>query len=204
MIRYFVALGDSFTEGIGDEVGGLELRSAHDWIALWMKAVNPETQYTNLATRGLRAGEVRNQQMQRAVNLQPDFVSIIAGANDCLRGPFNADTVKAELGLMFGAFGSIEARIFTSTLPDFTLRLELPEAIRGRIGRNLETTNTLITQLAQQHGAILFDFRASGLDARAELWSEDGVHPNALGYLETAKAVVPLLKANGIELEVKL
>ena len=231
MIRHFVALGDSFTEGVGDPdprsssandianpVGAtglsplhppqiglptlIPLRSAHDWIALWMQAANPNMQYTNLAERGLRAGEIRNQQMQPALNLEPDFVSIVAGANDCLRGPFNAHTLKAELNLMFGAFASLPAKLFTSTLPDFTQRLELPESIRGRIGRNLETTNAIIVQLAQRHGAILFDFRTSGLDSRAELWSEDGVHPNALGYLETAKAVVSLLKANCIELEV--
>lgn len=201
MKRHFVVLGDSFSEGIGDRVEGLELRSAQDWIALWMQIANPGMKYTNLAERGLRAGEVRSQQMGRALKLEPDLVSIVVGANDCLRGPFNAEGLKAELGLMFGAFESTGAQIFTSVLPDFTSRLELPSLVAERVKRNLETANAIIAKLAERHRAILFDFRASGLVAHDELWSEDGVNPNARGYLETARAVAPLLLANGIEFE---
>ena len=236
-MRHFIALGDSFTEGIGDpapvgtwsKLFGLAslqphnaddiadpdavgttrasslhtpipLRSAHDWLADWLQAANPGMRYTNLAERGLRAAEVRNQQMQRGLNLKPDFVSIIAGANDCLRGPFSAEGVRAELGLMYGAFQSIGARIFTATLPNFTLHLELPDGVRARLRRNLETANALITELAAQYGAILFDFWNLGAAHNPAWWSEDGVHPNALGYLETALAVMPLLRAHGIQI----
>lgn len=201
MIRHFVALGDSFTEGIGDPVEGVELRSAHDWVAEWMKAIHPEMQYTNLAERGLRAAEIRSQQLQRALNLWPDFVSIIAGANDCLRGPFNADALKAELGLMFGAFEGT-AQLFTATLPNFTLRLELPEGVRARLLRNLQTTNAIITELAERHGAIFYDFWGNDSEENLALWSEDRVHPNALGYLEIAKRVGPLLESHGIDLNI--
>ena len=68
-MQHLVALGDSFTQGTGDPVEGLELRSAHDWLALWMRAANPGMQYTNLAERGLRAAEVRSQQMPRGLKL---------------------------------------------------------------------------------------------------------------------------------------
>lgn len=199
MIRHFVALGDSFTEGIGDPFDPIPLRSAHDWLALWMQAANPKMQYTNLATRGLRAGEIRSQQLQRGLNLQPDLVSIVAGANDCLRGPFSAEGLRAELNLMFGAFQSIGAKIFTATLPNFTLHLELPDPVRVRMLRNLESANSIITELAGQYDAIFFDFW--NLEDNPAWWSEDGVHPNALGYLETARRVAPLLRQHGIELE---
>lgn len=63
MIHHFVALGDSFTEGVGDPVKGIPLRSTHDWLADWMRAASPNMRYTNLATRGLRAAEIRSQQM---------------------------------------------------------------------------------------------------------------------------------------------
>ncbi len=211
MIRYFVALGDSFTEGVGDTPGAsgclsrqtpeIPLYSAHHWLALWMRAANPSLKYTNLAERGLRVAEVRAQQMQRALNLQPDFVSIVAGANDCLRGPFSAERVRAELERILGAFQSVGARIFTATLPNFTLHLDLPGGFRQRLGRNLEAANSIIRELAGRYEAIFFDFWESGLNHRAELWSQDGVHPNALGYLETARTVAPLLRAHGIEVQ---
>ncbi|WP_337867174.1 SGNH/GDSL hydrolase family protein [Meiothermus sp.] len=164
MIRCFVALGDSFTEGVGDTPGPsgylprqtpeIPLYSAHHWLALWMRGANPSLKYTNLAERGLRVAEVRAQQMQRALNLQPDFVSIVAGANDCLRGPFSTERVRAELELMLGAFQSIGARIFTATLPNFTLHLDLPGGFRQRLERNLEATNRIIRELAAQNPSV--------------------------------------------------
>lgn len=202
MIHHFVALGDSFTEGVGDPVKGIPLRSTHDWLADWMRAASPNMRYTNLATRGLRAAEIRSQQMPRGLNLQPDWVSIIAGANDALRGPFQPDGLRAELNLMFGAFEGIGARILTATLPNFTLRLELPDPLQERVKHNLEAANGLIRELARRHGALCFDFWESDLDKNPALWSEDGVHPNARGYLETAKVMAPVLEQHGIALQV--
>lgn len=206
MIRHLVALGDSFTQGTGDPVEGLELRSAHDWLALWMQAANPSLKYTNLASRGLRAAEVRSQQMPRGLKLLGEgagdsLVSIMAGANDCLRGPFRAEGLRAELGLMFGAFQSTGARLFTATLPNFTLRLELPGGVQERLRRNLESANTVIRELAGQYGAVLGEFWESELEQNPALWSEDGVHPNALGYYRLARWMVPLLQQHGIEIE---
>lgn len=201
MVRHFVALGDSFTQGTGDPVEGLELRSAHDWMALWMQAANPEMKYTNLAEYGLRSWEIRDQQMNRALALNPDFVSLIGPGNDGLRGPFRAERLRAELNLMFGAFRSLGARLFTATTPDFTLRLALPEGVARRVRRNLEATNAIVRDLAKQHEAILYEFWRGDLERNPAIWSEDGVHPNATGYLEIARDVVPLLRKHGIELE---
>ncbi|RIH89088.1 SGNH/GDSL hydrolase family protein [Calidithermus roseus] len=198
-MRHFVALGDSFTAGIGDPVDGVRLQSAHDWLAQWMQAANPGLRYVGLASRGLRAAEVRAQQLQRGLSLGPDFVSVIAGANDCLKGPFSAESVRAELSLMLGAFQSIGARIFTSTLPNFTLRLELPDPLRERVKRNLQTANDLIRDLARRYDAVFFDFWEHPLEYDRALWSEDGVHPNARGYLEIARQVAPVLERHGIK-----
>ncbi|ADH63679.1 lipolytic protein G-D-S-L family [Allomeiothermus silvanus DSM 9946] len=202
MIHHFVALGDSFTEGVGDPVEGIPLRSAHDWLAEWMRAASPGLRYTNLASRGLRAGEIRAQQLQRGLSLEPDFVSVVAGANDCLKGPFSAERLRAELNLMLGAFQSVGARLFTATLPNFTLRLELPGGVRERVGRNLEAANHIIHDLAGRYDAIFFDFWESDLDKNPALWSEDGVHPNARGYLEIARQVAPVLERHGIAVRV--
>lgn len=201
-MRHFVALGDSFTEGVGDLVEGIPLRSAHDWLAEWMQAARPGLRYANLANRGLCAAEIRAQQLQRGLGLRPDFVSVVAGANDCLKGPFSADRLRAELTLMLGAFQNVGARFFTATLPDFTLRLELPEGVRERVRRNLEAANSLIRELARQHGAVFFDFWEHPLEYDEALWSEDGVHPNARGYLEIARQVAPVLERYGIAVRV--
>jgi len=201
MIRHFVALGDSFTQGAGDPSPQIPLRSAHDWLALWMGAANPGLKYTNLAEYGLRSWEIRDQQMNRVLSLNPDFVSLIGPGNDALRGPFSAERLRAELNLIFGAFRSIGARLFTATTPDFTLRLDLPEGVARRMRRNLEATNAIMRDLASQHEAILYEFWHGDLEHNPAIWSEDGVHPNAYGYLEIAGDVAPLLQKHGIELK---
>jgi lysophospholipase L1-like esterase len=91
------------------------------------------------------------------------------------------------------------ARIFTASLPNFTLRLELPDGVRVRLRRNLETANRILHDLPRRYETIFFDFWESDLDKNPALWSQDGVHPNALGYLEIAKAVAPVLEAYGIK-----
>lgn len=200
-MRHFVALGDSFTQGVGDPSGRIPLRSAHGWLALWMQAANPGMKYTNLAEHGLRSWEIRDQQMNRALALEPDLVSLIGPGNDALRGPFSAEQLRAEVGLIFGAFCSTGARLFTATTPDFTLRLDLPEGVARRMRRNLEATNAILRDLAAQHGAILYEFWQGDLDRNPAVWSEDGVHPNAYGYLQIARDVTPLLRRHGIEIE---
>lgn len=193
MIERFVAMGDSFTQGIGDEVGGLPQRSAIDWLAHWLAKQHPGMQYTNLAHHGLRANEIREQQLAKALALNPDWISIIAGANDCLRGPFSPDALRAELNLMFGAFSHRKVQILSATLPNFTHHLPLPQAVAQRIYRNLQNANAVLSEVAQQHGVWLFDFWETALNHQPELWSQDGVHPNALGYLETAKRMAHAL-----------
>ncbi len=200
MLQHFIALGDSFTQGAGDPSPQIPLRSAHDWLALWMQAANPSLKYTNLAEYGLRSWEIRDQQMNRALSLSPDLVSLIGPGNDGLRGPFSAERLRAEVGLIFGAFRSTGARLFTATTPDFTLRLELPEGVARRMRRNLEATNAIVRDIAAQHGAILYEFWQSDLDRNPAIWSEDGVHPNAFGYLQIARDAALLLQREGLEL----
>ena len=85
--HHFVAIGDSFTEGIGDSVDGFAKLGAVDRIAAALKQSNPDLRYTNLAQRGLVVTEIREQQLDTALRLDPDLVSVVAGANDIMYRP---------------------------------------------------------------------------------------------------------------------
>jgi len=84
-IDAFVAIGDSFTEGLEDPDPGGGFRGWADRVAGVLSAQRPGFRYANLAIRGKLLGEVVAEQLPRAVELAPDLVSLAAGGNDILR-----------------------------------------------------------------------------------------------------------------------
>ena len=85
-IGTFVALGDSFTEGLddprADQAGYLGWA---DRFARMLAAQQPGLRYANLAVRGKRLGQVADEQVPQAIAMAPDLVSLAAGGNDLLR-----------------------------------------------------------------------------------------------------------------------
>ena len=85
-IRSYVALGDSFTEGLDDLTaadGGY--RGWADRFAEHLADLQPGLRYANLAVRGKVLQEVADEQLPQAIAMRPDLVSIAAGGNDMLR-----------------------------------------------------------------------------------------------------------------------
>ena len=93
----FVAIGDSFTEGLNDPapVGGGFLGWA-DRLAGMLAAGYPGLRYANLAVRGKLLRQIVHDQLPAAVALSPGLVSIAGGGNDILRPGADPDTL-AEL-----------------------------------------------------------------------------------------------------------
>jgi len=83
-IGTFVALGDSFTEGLDDprddQLGYLGWA---DRFALLLAEQRPGLRYANLAVRGKLLGEVADQQVPQAIAMAPDLVSLAAGGTTC-------------------------------------------------------------------------------------------------------------------------
>src|SRR5262249_61639874 len=79
-IGSFVALGDSFTEGLddprADQAGYLGWA---DRFAGMLAAERPGLRYANLAVRGKLLREVAQEQVPQAIAMAPDLVSLAAG-----------------------------------------------------------------------------------------------------------------------------
>jgi lysophospholipase L1-like esterase len=73
-VSTYVALGDSFTAGTGEE----------PWPDQVARGLGPGLSYTNLAVFGATSADVEEGQLERALELGPDLVSLICGANDVL------------------------------------------------------------------------------------------------------------------------
>ncbi len=89
----FVALGDSFTEGVGDVDESLPhgVRGWADRFAAVLAASDPTFTYANLAIRGRKLLPILAEQVEPALAMQPDLVSLYAGANDVLRPRVDID-----------------------------------------------------------------------------------------------------------------
>jgi lysophospholipase L1-like esterase len=98
--RRYVALGDSFTEGLSDHDPDRpgEFRGWADRLAEHLAAAAPgDVEYANLAIRGRLLRQVVDEQVPVALAARPDLVSLVAGGNDLMRPGSDPDELAATL-----------------------------------------------------------------------------------------------------------
>src|SRR3954465_15059850 len=83
-VRRFVALGDSFTEGLADLRPDGTPRGWADLVADVLAGQEHEFSSANLAVRSPRIDAIVDPQVPIGVALRPDLASIAGGANDLL------------------------------------------------------------------------------------------------------------------------
>src|ERR671928_2060591 len=101
--KRYVAIGDSTTEGLDDPYPDGGFRGFADRLAGDLALVEPELRYANLAVRGRLARQIREQQLEPALALEPDLASVVAGLNDTLRGDFDLDATAEAVEAMLVA-----------------------------------------------------------------------------------------------------
>lgn len=193
MWKRFVAMGDSVTEGIGDEVKGIPCVSWADHLAKEWKEANQEFRYTNTALRGQTAAEIRQTQLEQCLALQPDLVSVMAGGNDVLTGKWNAALFEQEFVEMLSALTKTGATVISSTVPDFPRFAKLPPSQAEHLRGQLQELNQLIRKICAHHGVPFAELWHAPFTMNVSTWSRDGIHPNSIGYQELANALKEVL-----------
>jgi lysophospholipase L1-like esterase len=188
--QHYVALGDSFTAGAGDAVAGVAPQGAADQLAAALRTAHPTLRYDNLARPNLTSSEICKQQLETALQLQPDLVSIVAGANDILGRAWHPERFENELHVMFEAFVNTGATLITATLPHFPILSRLPVPVALRLQRNRTNANSTVQRLAGEYGAVCLDMASYSLPFNPVQWSADGIHPSPLGYCEIASRLI--------------
>jgi len=92
----FIAIGDSFTEGMCDEKKYGQYRGWADRVADVMAQAQPGFQYANLSIRGKLLKQVVDEQLDAAIAQVVDkttLVSFHAGANDVIRPKYNPNVI---------------------------------------------------------------------------------------------------------------
>ncbi|WP_028801387.1 SGNH/GDSL hydrolase family protein [Streptomyces sp. 142MFCol3.1] len=191
-LRY-VALGDSQTEGLGDGDDVRGLRGWADRLAEQLARSSPDLVYANLAVRGRLAGQVRAEQLEPALALRPDLVTVVAGVNDVLRPRFDADEVVAHLDAMFAALTAQGARVATLTFPDVARMTPLARPV----GHRVLALNDGIRVAARRHGVVVAETSHHPVVTDPRLWSADRLHAAPLGHARIASAVAQALDLPG-------
>ena len=194
----YVALGDSFTEGVGDPDPARPngLRGWADRVAEVL-SVQPGAEdfgYANLAIRGRKLKPILAEQLEPALALRPDLVTLHAGANDVLRPKVDIDDLAAAYDEGVGKLAATGAHlvIFTIFDPGST---GIYAALRGRMA----IFNEYAREISERHGTTLVDmWRMRDYDP-AQVFDTDRMHLNAIGHQHIAFAV---LEALGIEHDV--
>ena len=177
----YVALGDSITEGLCD-TSRMPDGAFRGWadrlaqlLALSGNDRNP-FRYANLAVRSRRVRHLLEEQLPRCLELRPDLVSILIGANDLVGGPVDIDALAGEVGGAVRALRADGCDVLLATV-------FLPErAAAGLLARRFAAYNARLRTIARETGAMLLDLEAHPELARLEQWADDRVHLRSRGH----------------------
>jgi lysophospholipase L1-like esterase len=190
----YVAIGDSTTEGLEDPYpDGSGYRGWADRLAQRLAVENPGLRYANLAVRGKLASQVREEQLDTALRLEPDISTVVAGLNDTLRRRCDLDSVAGHIDAMIGALRDTGATVVTMAFPDPAPVNALARHARPRIF----AYNRRIREIAARHGALVVDFERDGAPADRRLWHPDRLHANPEGHARIAEALSDTLGLPG-------
>ncbi len=184
-----MALGDSFTAGL---VAG-EPR----WADEVARALGPRTRYENLAWVGATSADVEEKQLDQALSLDPDVVTLVCGANDVLESvrPDPAE-YATRLARMFARLRSEapKAEVVTATYPDISRFLDLRPRTRARVEEGMRRFNGACRAVAERHGVALLDSFDDPAAADRDTYAADGFHPSPEGHRRAAAAFLRALR----------
>ncbi|MGH2805650.1 MAG: SGNH/GDSL hydrolase family protein [Actinomycetota bacterium] len=186
----YVALGDSGTEGVGDEPhpDGSE-RGWADRLAEVLADASPQLLYANLAVRGRRAAEVHEQQLGPALELEPDLATVVAGINDIIRPRTDLDAALVHMDEMLRDLRATGATVVTATFPDVSPINPVARLAR----RRLQHFNDGLRIMASKSGALLVEAEDFPILADRSMWCDDRLHLSPEGHRGLARATARTL-----------
>jgi lysophospholipase L1-like esterase len=177
----FVAIGDSFTEGLNDAAPGGGYRGWADRLAGLMAAEHPDLQYANLAVRGKLLRQIVAEQVPAAAALSPGLVSIAGGGNDIIRPGGDPDTLAELFDAAVARLRATGCRVLMFTGADL-VGFPVMRLLRGRIA----AYNMHLRSIADQRGCDLVDLWSMRFLRELSAWSPDRLHMTTQSHQRVA------------------
>ncbi|GAA2790777.1 SGNH/GDSL hydrolase family protein [Saccharopolyspora taberi] len=177
----FVALGDSFTEGLDDLRPDGGYRGWADRLAEHLATANPRLRYANLAVRGKLIRQIVDDQVPQAIEFGPSLVSFTAGGNDIIRPGSDPDAVAEVFDSAVARLAATGAEILIGTGFD-TRDTPVLKHVRGKVG----TYNSHLRSIADKYGCRVLDLWSMQVLQDPRAWGEDRLHLSPEGHRRVA------------------
>lgn len=188
--RRYVALGDSFTEGVGDpdprSPGGV--RGWADRVAEELSIAHEDFAYANLAVRGLLLEQILDLQVGPALALQPDLITLSAGGNNMVFHGGDPDKLADRLDAGVELLSSCGATLVLFTGPDWR-----STPVLGHNRTKIAVFNENIRSIASRHNAVVADLWGLRTLKDPRMWDQDRLHLSPLGHHTVAMMVLDTL-----------
>jgi lysophospholipase L1-like esterase len=207
-----VSLGDSLTQGDGDESGqgGYPAR-----LQALIEGAHPGSQVLNLGKSGWASADLINglngdpSQLEQALAAKPQIVTVWIGSNDLWYlyeyGPepitdeaeqADLQTYEANIDTILSKLTQSGAKVFIALLDDQSKRPVVANppnpaepafsattaADLARMSKHVDAYNEIIRKKAAQYGAVTVDFFSTDIFTNPATLYSDGNHPNTAGY----------------------
>jgi len=191
--RRYIAIGDSFTEGMCDDVVNGEFRGWANRVAAVLADAQPGFEYANLAVRGKLLHQVITDQIPEAITMtagKETLITFHAGANDVLRPKYKSEIAFAEYREAVKALTATGATVVLFTVI---------ETVDGK-GKTADlwverftAFNRNVRSVAKEFGAILAEAQQAPWLADRRFLAVDRLHLNAEGHWRMSQAVLEIL-----------
>jgi lysophospholipase L1-like esterase len=188
----FVAIGDSFTEGLNDPAPGGGFRGWADRLAALLAAEYPGLRYANLAVRGKLLREIVAEQVPAAAAMSPGLVSLAGGGNDILRPGADPDTLAELFDVAVARLrqAGSQVLIFTGSDP---VGIPVLRLLRGRIA----AYNMHLRAIADARDCYLVDLWSMRFLRDMSAWSTDRLHLSPESHQRVALRAAEVLGIPG-------
>jgi len=209
-IRSYVAVGDSFTEGLDDAypAGSKRAGTFRGWADLVAERLatiaadaarsDPEAthpngvplfRYANLAVRGKLIGQILADQVPPAAKMGADLVTLAGGLNDVMRPGCDIDAVCVDLARCADTLAAHSGQVVMFRSMDFSRRMKSSSRLVPKVARLID----VVDQMATEHGVITVDLASAEVFDDPRLWAVDRIHLSTEGHRRVAEAVLEAL-----------
>jgi lysophospholipase L1-like esterase len=188
-----IVCGDSYSEGMSDEIIGGQYRGWADRIADVMARETEGFTYVNLAVRGKLLKQVIDDQLPVAISYatgSDTLFSFHAGANDALRPSYKPEVA---IGLYEDAVRRVAASGATVML--FTVLERTGNTGRGSDvwAARFSEFNKIVRKVGAEVGASVIDANGEAFFSDSRFLAFDRLHLNAEGHHRVAQALLEKL-----------
>ena len=184
----YIAIGDSFSEGYGDELADGTPRGWADFVAHGLAAAGPVS-YANLAIRGRKLAPIVSEQLDAALAQHPALLSLNGGGNDLMRPRVSIGPIADQLERAARRAAGAGTHVVMASGANPSRHLPLG----GLLQRRGDELAAAVKARLPIEGVTFVDNWSDAELTQLKYWSIDQLHLNALGHARVAGNVLRAL-----------